>query len=72
VGGKTPCDEGCVVLKGVGGAPHKIAWRRVIEPKKPNIEPHGLNIGGGKKRLVQYVGKPYWMRYMQWSKVWEG
>jgi hypothetical protein len=47
VGGKTPCNEMCVVLKGVGGVPHEIAQRRGVEPKKPNIEPRGLNIVQG-------------------------
>jgi hypothetical protein len=47
VGRKTSCDEGCVVLKGVGGVPHEIAQRRGVEPKKPNIELHGLDIVQG-------------------------
>jgi hypothetical protein len=47
VGRKTSCDEGCMVLKGVGGVPHEIVQRRGVEPKKPNIEPRGLNIVQG-------------------------
>jgi hypothetical protein len=71
VGGKTPCDEGGVVLKGVGGVPCEIVWRRGVEPKKPNIELRGLDIGTRKKRLGECMGGPYRIKYMQWPKVWE-
>ena len=43
-----------------------------VKPQKPNIELRGLDIGEGKKRLAGYVVEPYWIRYMQWSKEWEG
>jgi hypothetical protein len=70
--GWTPYYEGCVVVGSVGGANGEITRRRGIEPKTQNIEPRGLNIGGGKKRPAGYVVEPYWMRYIWWSKAWEG
>ena len=50
-----------VVLKGVGGAPCEIAWRG-IQPKKPNIEPCGLDIDHRWKRVSAWVERPHRMR----------
>ena len=54
--------EGCLARSCGGGG---------VEPKKPNIELCGLDIGTRKKWLGECMGGPYQMRYIQWPKVWE-
>jgi hypothetical protein len=46
------------VIGDVGGGKTEIARKRGVEPKKPNIGPHGLDIVRGWKRLVVRVERP--------------
>jgi len=69
VGGKTPCDEGGVVFKGVGGRSQDRMEEGVNQ--KAEYRAAWLDIGTRKKRLGECMGGPYRMRYIQWPKVWE-
>ena len=61
-----------MVVRNVGGANGEIAQRRGIGPKKPNINPCGLDIIQGWKQLAVWVERPHVMRCVWCSNVWEG
>jgi hypothetical protein len=44
MGGKTSCNEGCVVVKGAGGANREIA-REGVCPQNLDIEARELDLG---------------------------